>query len=68
MTYAPVPPVVLERALARLADEVGLTRAELLEALLPIVLEWAIDRTAADLNVTTREARARIARMIDRTV
>jgi hypothetical protein len=67
MTYAPVPPEVLERAIVRIAADLGISRNELLEALTPVVIEWCIDRTAADLEITQREARTRIARMIDRT-
>ncbi|HIH02926.1 MAG TPA: hypothetical protein HA263_03425 [Methanoregulaceae archaeon] len=67
MTYAPVPPAILERAIDRTAADLQISRDALLEALTPVVIEWAITRTAADLGISSREARARIARMIDRT-
>ena len=67
MTYAPVSPATLERAIDRAAADLKISRDALLEALTPVVIEWAITRTAADLGITTREARTRIARMIDRT-
>jgi hypothetical protein len=67
MTYPPVSPATLERAIDRMAADLKISRDALLEALTPVVIEWAINRTAADLGITTREARARIARMIDRT-
>ena len=67
MTYPPVSPATLERAIDRTAADLTISRDALLEALTPVVIEWAISRTSADLGITTREARARIARMIDRT-
>ena len=67
MTYAPVSPANLERAIERTAADLKISRDALLEALTPVVIEWAISRTSADLGITPREARARIARMIDRT-
>lgn len=67
MTYAPIPPAVLERALVHMAEELQVSRDVVLEALTPVVIEWCVARTAADLGVSGREARKRIARMIDRT-
>ncbi len=67
MTYAAVPPAVLEGAIDRMAADLGITPGELLEALTPMVIGWCINRTADDLGITTREARTRIARWIDRT-
>ena len=67
MTYAAVSPDALERAVERMAAELGVNPGELLEALTPMVIGWCINRTAADLDITTREARTRIARWIDRT-
>ena len=67
MTYAPVPPAVLEKAIDRMAAELGISRDAVLESLTPVVIEWCITRTAADLEITSREARRRIARAIDRT-
>ncbi len=67
MTYAPVSPAALEKAIDRMAADLRVPRDALLEALTPVVLEWCIDRTAADLGCTSREARVRIARLINRT-
>jgi hypothetical protein len=67
MTYAPVSPATLERTIDRMATDLMISRDVLLEALTPVVIEWAIMRTAADLGITPREARTRIARLIDRT-
>ena len=67
MTYAAVSPDALERAIERMAADLGVTPGELLEALTPMVIGWCINRTAADLDITTREARTRVARWIDRT-
>ncbi len=67
MTYAPVSPATLERTIDRTAADLKISRDVLLEALTPVVIEWAITRTAADLGITPREARTRIARLIDRT-
>lgn len=68
MTYAPVSPATLEKAIDRMAAELRISRDALLEALTPVVLEWCITRTAADLGCTSREARTRITRLINRTV
>jgi hypothetical protein len=67
MTYAPVSPAALEKAIERMAADLRVSRDALLEALTPVVLEWCIARDAADLGITPREARTRIARMINRT-
>lgn len=67
MTYPPVSTDNLERAIEHMAAALTISRDALLEALTPVVIEWAISRTAADLGITSREARVRIARMIDRT-
>ena len=67
MTYAPVSPAALEKAIDRMAADLRIPRDALLEALTPVVLEWCITRTAANLGCTSREARARIARSINRT-
>ena len=64
---APVSPDAIEKVIDRMAADLGISRDALLEALTPAVLEWCIARDAADLGITSREARARIARMIDRT-
>jgi hypothetical protein len=50
-----------------MAAELGIARDAVLESLTPVVIEWCITRTAADLEITSREARRRIARAIDRT-
>ncbi|MEN6343131.1 MAG: hypothetical protein ABFC89_11305 [Methanospirillum sp.] len=67
MTYTAVSPAALERAIDRMAEELGVSRGAFLEALTPVVVGWAIARTADDLGISTREARTRIARAIDRT-
>jgi hypothetical protein len=67
MTYPPVSPATLVRAIEQTAADLKISRDALLEALTPVVIEWAISRTSADLGITPREARVRIARMIDRT-
>lgn len=67
MTYTLVSPAALEKAIDRMAEELGVSRGALLEALTPVVIGWAIARISEDLGVTPREARTRIARAIDRT-
>ena len=67
MTYTLVSPATLEKAIDRMAEELGVSRGALLEALTPVVIGWAIARISEDLGVTPREARTRIARAIDRT-
>lgn len=67
MTYTLVSPATLEKAIDRMAEELGVSRGALLEALTPVVIGWAIARISEDLGVTPREARTRIAQAIDRT-
>ncbi len=67
MTYAPVSPAALERAIDCTAADLDISRSALLESLTPVVIEWCITRMAADLGISTREARTRLARAIDRT-
>lgn len=67
MTYALVSPAALEKAIDRMAEEIGVSRGALLEALKPVVIGWAIARISDDLGITPREARTRIAWAIDRT-
>lgn len=67
MTYALVSPAALEKAIDRMAEELGVSRGALLEALTPVVIGWAIARISEDLGITPREGRTRIARAIDRT-
>ena len=67
MTYALVSPAALEKAIDRMAEELGVSRGALLESLTPVVIGWAIARISEDLGITPREARTRIARAIDRT-
>ena len=57
----------MARAIMDRAAELGVNPGELLEALTPMVIGWCINRTATDLEITTREARTRVARWIDRT-
>ena len=51
MTYAPVSPAALEKAINRMAADLRVPRDALLEALTPVVLEWCITRTATESRV-----------------
>lgn len=44
MTYALVTPAALEKAIDRMAEELGVSSGALLEALTPVVIGWAIAR------------------------
>ena len=66
MTPATVSPAAIDRALDRMATDLGISLDELLDALGPVVTARATVRAAEDLEIAPEKARTLVTRWMER--